>query len=171
MSALVLGQRHTCLKPTESGKNWNPQAQALQEFHSRWRLNLVPACFSKETGKTSQEMLGRPRKDDWFQDTHNGCSILWAPVAWISKHFLDFNYNSCKILKKKKKDGSIKVLLWCYPKKQKGDFRCSGVEQIQGVLDTTPVWSCTSCVAPDKLLVLSEPVSAFVKWVVVTVST
>lgn len=103
MSTLVLGQRHTCLKPTESGKNWNPQAQALQEFHSRWRLNLVPACFSKETGKTSQEMLGRPRKDDWFQDTHNGCSILWAPVAWISKHFLDFDYNSCKILKKKKK--------------------------------------------------------------------
>ena len=113
MSALVLGQRHTCLKPTESGKNWNPQAQALQEFHSLWRLNLVPACFSKETGKTSQEMLGRPRKDDWFQDTHNGCSILWAPVAWISKHFLDFDYNSCKILKKKKRwiDQSAFVML------------------------------------------------------------
>lgn len=34
--------------------------------------------------------------------------ILWAPVAWISKHFVDLNYNqprTCKLLFFKKVGG------------------------------------------------------------------
>lgn len=49
------------VKGTESGKNLNPQAQMSQEFHSHWKQDLVPACFSEETGKKSLVKFGKAR--------------------------------------------------------------------------------------------------------------
>lgn len=69
------------VKCTESSKKQNPQAQMSQEFHSHWRLNLVPARFSKETGKKSQDMLGRPGQDDWFCDPHKDHKYPLGPCG------------------------------------------------------------------------------------------
>ena len=40
------------IKCPQSGKYENLQVQTSQEFHSPWKLDLVPACFFK-TGKMS----------------------------------------------------------------------------------------------------------------------